>query len=68
MSKPAMTTPRQASERWSRLASVARQRAAEQKRFAAEASDAAAAEPHVEQHAHLTRLAEDYERQAMLFA
>ena len=50
------------SEKWARLAVVARERATEQQQLATGAADSETAKPHVEQRAYLLRLAEVYER------
>lgn len=50
------------SEKWARLAVVARERATEQQRLVTGAADSETAKPHAEQRAYLLRLADVYER------
>ena len=57
-----MTVADSTSEKWARLAVVARERATEQQQLVTGAASSEIAKPHAEQRAYLLRLAEVYDR------
>lgn len=57
-----MNDSQRGTDKWGRLAEVARERAMEQKLLMAAAATSEIAGPHAEQRAYLLKLAETYER------